>query len=49
MAETKRATEHKSEADHGVEVTPHKVITDGGWLHCPENPNPSGENAPWRR
>jgi hypothetical protein len=51
MAETKREEEHKPEADHGVEVSPYRVIPpNAGWLVCPENTvKYDGENEPWRR
>ena len=51
MAETKRETTQPDSANHGVEVTPARVIpTDAGWLVKPGNERIyDGENEPWRR
>lgn len=45
-----REQTHKPEDDHGVEVTPQRVISPAGNLVCPENKDQyKGENAPWRQ
>lgn len=50
MAETKRETVQKPEYDHGVEVTPARVIAPkAGWLVKPGDNQYDGQNEPWRR
>lgn len=51
MPDNKSKIEPKSDAGHGEEVTPTRIIApNSGWLTCPENAGKyTGENAPWRR